>query len=335
MDVSHLTAISESTLPDIDKKRALALATHYPDQWMRFDAEVVGAEIPVAVELTGTDWTFVGKIDLLCRDPRGLIMIEHKTRSTSDVSKPYDPYYQKLSFDAQISAYHLAQFALGDPIERTIYDVIKKITTKPKAIPMGSEGALGTRSEIMEHGTYYKGVVQLKNWQEPPAKETPGLYGNRISYEVMTDPRKFFHQYSLIHRNRRQLADCAKQLTQICENIDRATLDAAWYQNTSNCFSYGSKCEYFDLCLGISDPDDEEKWRERKGSSISGSRSISHSKATCFQSCRRKYYWRYVKKIEPVKPDSAALHFGSVFHEALEKFWANRGKGGDDGASKE
>ena len=330
----HLTVISESTLPEVEKHKAVALATHYPAQWEKFDGEVVGAEIPVAVELPGTDWTFVGKIDLLCRDPRGLVMVEHKTRSAADISQPWDPYYQKLSFDAQISAYHLAQYALGDPIERTIYDVIKKITTKPKAIPMGTDGCVGSRSEMMEHGTYYKGPVSPEIVMEPPAKETPDLYANRISYDVRIDPRKYFHQYSLIHRNRRQLADCAKQLTQICEGIDRAQLDGAWYQNTSNCFSYGSKCEYFDLCLGISDPDDEEKWRERKGSSISGSRSISHSKATCFQSCRRKYYWRYVKKIEPRKPDSAALHFGSVFHEALETYWANR-KGGDDGASKE
>ena len=330
----HLTVISESTLPEVEKHRAVALATHYPAQWEKFDGEVVGAEIPVAVELPGTDWTFVGKIDLLCRDPRGLVMVEHKTRSAADISQPWDPYYQKLSFDAQISAYHLAQYALGDPIERTIYDVIKKITTKPKAIPMGTEGCVGSRSDMMEHGTYYKGPVSPEIVMEPPARETPDLYANRISYDVRIDPRKYFHQYSLIHRNRRQMADCAKQLTQICESIDRAQLDRAWYQNTSNCFSYGSKCEYFDLCLGISEPEDEEKWRERKGSSLSGSRSISHSKATCFQSCRRKYYWRYVKKIEPVKPDSAALHFGSVFHEALETYWANR-KGGDDGASKE
>ena len=329
----HLTVIRESTLPEVEKHKALALATHYPKQWEKFDAEVVGAEIPVAVELPGTDWTFVGKIDLLCRDPRGLVMVEHKTRSSADISQTYDPYYQKLSFDAQISAYHLAQYALGDPIERTIYDVIKKITTKPKAIPKGSEGAMGTRSEIELHGTYH-GVEVLQGAAQGLPKEDEGLYGIRIAAEVEADPEKYFFQYALIHRNKRQLAECAKQLTQICIDIDRAQLDGAWYQNTSNCFSYGSKCEYFDLCLGVSDLDDPEKWRERKGSDLSGDRTISHSRATCFQSCRRKYYWRYVKKIEPVKPDSAALHFGSVFHEALEQYWANR-KGGDDGANQE
>ena len=322
-----------SDLSEIDQGRALALLHGYCDQWRDYDAEVIDAEVEFEVSLPGTDWTLVGKIDLLCRDDRGLVLVEHKTK-TGDVHKAYDPYYQKLSFDAQISAYHLAQYALGAPIERTIYDVIKKITTKPKAIPMGSEGCVGSRSEMMEHGTYYKGPVSPEIVMEPPARETPDLYANRISYDVRIDPRKYFHQYSLIHRNRRQMADCAKQLTQICESIDRAQLDRAWYQHTSHCFSSGSKCVYFDLCLGISEPEDEEKWRERKGSSLSGSRSISHSKATCFQSCRRKYYWRYVKKIEPVKPDSAALHFGSVFHEALEQYWANR-KGGDDGANQE
>ena len=331
----HLTVINESTLPEVEKQKALALATHYPKQWEKFDAEVVGAEIPVAVALPGTDWTFVGKIDLLCRDPRGIVMVEHKTRTASDINQRWDPYYQKLSFDAQISSYHLAQYALGDPIERTIYDVVKKITTKPKKIRKGSEGCLGSRSEIEELGTYFKCTVPPDIAMDPPKIEDPGLYANRISYEVLMDPRKFFHQYSLIHRNRRQVADCAKQLTQICQDIDRAQLDGAWYQNTSNCFSYGSKCEYFDLCLGVSEPDDLAVWRERAGSDLSGDRCLSHSRATCFQSCRRKYYWRYVKKIEPIKPDSAALHFGSVFHQALEAYWANRKEGGSNGASQE
>ena len=56
----HLAVINDSTLPEVEKHKAVALATHYPSQWEKFDAEVVGAELPVAVELPGTAWTFVG-----------------------------------------------------------------------------------------------------------------------------------------------------------------------------------------------------------------------------------------------------------------------------------
>ena len=311
-------------LDAVDKQRILVLVAAYAKQWENYTAEVVDPEVDFEISLPDTDWTLVGKIDLLCRDEQGLVMVEHKTRSAASITGQWDPYYQKLSFDAQISAYHLAQFSLGEPIKKTIYDVIKKITTKPKAIPKGSEGATGTRSEILEYGTYYGTEVPQKAAETPSSQEDARLYGMRIAAEVAADPDKYFHQYSLIHRNRRQIKNTARQLIQLTRDIDRAKLDKAWYQNTSNCFSYGSTCEYFDLCLGISDPEDPEKWKPRKGSDLSGARRLSHSRATCFQSCRRKYYWRYDRKIQPVKPESTALRFGKVFHEALETFWKRR-----------
>ena len=80
--------ISSSTLTDENKARAEALVSEYPNQWQDFDCQVVGAEVPVVVELPETDWLYVGKIDLLCQQNDQLVMIEHKTRS-GEIDKFY------------------------------------------------------------------------------------------------------------------------------------------------------------------------------------------------------------------------------------------------------
>jgi len=234
MDVSHLTAISESTLPDIDKKRALALATHYPDQWMRFDAEVVGAEIPVAVELPGTDWTFVGKIDLLCRDPRGLIMIEHKTRS-GDVDNVGDGYYRRLAHDMQITMYHILLECNGYPVEQTIYDVVRKLTTLCRRIPAGKMGdenvKVGSRAEMCKLGSYHgmdldgKDLAWLAAYMEKlavddtlePLKESPKLYGLRMAVAIAERPEKYFKQYGQIRRSYEEVEHALAGLRQVCQ----------------------------------------------------------------------------------------------------------------------
>ena len=43
---------------------------------------------------------------------------------------------------------------------------------------------------------------------------------------------------------------------------------------------------------------------------------VSASRINCFHSCRMKFFFRYVQKIQ--KPASAALHLGSSVHKALQ-----------------
>lgn len=52
---------------------------------------------------------------------------------------------------------------------------------------------------------------------------------------------------------------------------------------------------------------------------------ITNSRIQAFQTCRRKHQFSYELAIKPAQQDSAALRFGTVFHEALDV----RAKGGD------
>ena len=175
---THHDVIRKSDLSPIDKERAAVLVAAYEDQWKDFQGEVVAAEKDFRVKLPG-GWQYVGKIDLLLRDDQGLVLVEHKTRSAADIRQPWDPYYLKLSFDSQLTGYHAAQWSTGEKIRKTIYDVVKKITTKPKTIPKGSDGALGTRSEMELHNTYY-GAAVVDDEATTLKKENAALYGLRI-----------------------------------------------------------------------------------------------------------------------------------------------------------
>tara|TARA_B100000519_G_scaffold78299_1_gene67670 strand:+ start:2008 stop:3000 length:993 start_codon:yes stop_codon:yes gene_type:complete len=314
-----LEALESSDLDQIDMARTRALLKAYDHHYGHIDLKATAVEQQVAVELHRSPWKFVGAIDTLCRDGSGNnVMVEHKTTSL-DVSNLSSPYFTTLSFNLQISAYHMAQELLGDPISQTVYDVVRKPTTKPKAIPRGSEGRLGTRSEIEECGTYYGHSVPVDS-ENIPDFETFELYEHRLMHMFIADKEKYFVRYGQIRRSRNDIIDTYEFLNDMVEDIERCRERNVWHMNGSSCQQYGSSCEYLSLCRGVDSPD-SDAWVKREGSSLSGSENLSCSRIRCFQSCPRKHYWRYEYGIERRRERSQALRVGSAFHLAMEAWW--------------
>ena len=314
-----LSVIADSEdLTDFDKVRAAALMTGYDRHWGEQQWDTVAVEKDVLFEIPQTAWTYAGKIDTLATGSKyygsALVMIEHKT-TTQDLSKKTAVYFSKLSYDEQISRYHLAQWLMEDPLDQTIYDVIRKITTKPKRLTKAD------KVEI-EGGTYNGVELPSEDIEETLEleREDVRLYQLRVRREVLDNPEKYFLRKGNIQRSTEQMVETLAVLQQIVVDIDNAEAYNHWYQNTQACNMYNSACEYLPLCMGISDPG-SDTWVERTGSSISGPRVLSHSRASCFQLCRRKYYWRYVEGIKRDEASSPALTFGSAIHQALEAWW--------------
>ena len=311
-----LSVIADSDdLTDFDKVRAAALMTGYDRHWGEQQWDTIAVEKDVLFEIPQTAWSYGGKIDTLATgNGSSLVMIEHKT-TTQDLSKKTAVYFSKLSYDEQISRYHLAQWLMEEPLDQTIYDVIRKITTKPKRLNKADQAEIAT-------GTY-KGVEIPPGDSERALeldREDVRLYQLRVCKEVLDSPEKHFLRKGNIQRSTEQMVETLAVLQQIVVDIDNAEAYNHWYQNTQACNMYNSACEYLPLCMGISDPG-SDTWVERTGSSISGPRVLSHSRASCFQLCRRKYYWRYVEGIKRDEASSPALTFGSAIHQALEAWW--------------
>ena len=328
-----LKSLELSELDAIELAKAKALITGYALKWGDQEWETVGVEEIVGFEIGETGWKYKGKVDTLVKGyGYPLVMVEHKT-TTVDLTDEYHPYFLKLGHESQLSRYHLALHLQERPLSQTVYDCIRKLSIKPKSLPIGTaKNALGSRTELVQSGTYYGYTVgEGVDWSstDPPAKEDIRLFFLRCLYTVTTQHDKYFKRVGNITRSREALKDTYVQLHQIATDINRARADGAWYQNTNSCNAYNSPCEYLPLCRGVSHEGDVV-WRERKGGETSGDDSLSHSKASCFMSCRRKYYYRYERKIEPDRPSSAALTFGSAIHLALEEYWKHKGESDDN-----
>ena len=314
-----LEAIDQIELEPVDRARTRALVKAYDAHYSDVAWNTVDVEKAVTVELQVSPWKFVGAIDTLATDESGnLAMIEHKTTSL-DVSDLSSPYFSTLSYNLQISAYHLAQQLLGQPVSQTVYDVIRKPTTKPKSIPKGTEGRIGTQSEITELGTYYGHEVDIDG--DTPDSESIELYELRLSYLLVHERDKYFVRYGQIRRSVNDLMDTYKFLCDIAEDINRCRERGIWHMSTASCHRPGVTCEYISLCRGVASPD-STSWEKRQGSSLSGENNLSCSRIRCFQECQRKHYWRYEYGITRRKQSSVALRVGSAFHLAMEQWWA-------------
>jgi len=345
MDLTKpLRVIDHSDLSPIEKARARALAKSYGHQWSTFDGKFVAAELDLAVKLKDTDgWTLGGTIDTLCKRKGKYVMIEHKTR-TGDVHNTSDGYYRSLAHNTQITLYCILLGGYEYEMEQTIYDVVRKIGSAKRRVPAGTAKdpdsiKQGTCQEIEQHGTYHgmlcdgKELVRLANYNQlkaekkhcGPFQESDELYEHRITVDVAENADRFYKQYGQIHRSYEQMGGFVETLKQICRQIDSIDHDNenCWAQNTSQCNSYGTSCEYMDICA---DRDDlaSDNFQDRKGGSTSGDRVLSHSKMTCYLSCPRKYFYRYIKKREHSRIKPPALKFGQVFHEFLAEFWQDR-----------
>lgn len=319
-----LSIIDSSTeLSEIDKVKAAVLLTGYDQMWSEFDWQVIDTEREVTFEIPQTAWSYSGKVDTLVTGyGEQLVMVEHKT-TTQDLSDKTAVYFSKLSFDEQIGRYHLAQWLMGEPLSQTIYDCLRKITIRPKRV------TLEQKDVLLAEGTYLGQPLEAAALIPPEeiealGVETPELYEIRCRQAVLGDLDKHYARCGNIHRSTEQMVDTLGVLQQIAIDIDNAMAYNHWYQNTQSCKAFNSPCEFLPLCMGISDPA-SDKWEKRTGGNRDP-RTLSHSRAGCFQLCRRKYYWRYVEGIQKVGRASDALTFGSVIHEALEAWWLTQTK---------
>ncbi len=309
----HLAAIGQYDMDEYEKAKLRALLLGYfyaysSDTWYAIDVER-----NFEVELETEPFVFVGKIDTLVTDDGyGLAMLEHKTTAESldDLSSPY---FRKLSFDLQINAYHMAQFLMEEELEQTIYDVIHKPRIKPKKLTKSAV-------EEIEDDTYCGLSLKQPVDVEAGDVETPELFETRLFSDILANPKKYYLRYGGVRRTPQQCMDTYKMLNDVARDILRCHRGDYWFQNSNACSKWGVPCEYMRLCTGESTPSGVE-WRERKGSDISGNFNLSTSRIHCFFECRRKYYWRYVEKIERDRQAPTALSFGSAFHECLESFW--------------
>ena len=321
----------KSKTTPIDFAKAIAIFTGYAHHYKDDTYEIIEAEaereFPINSRSSNTEYKIYGKLDTIVKDGDKLVQLEHKTGQRDADSDGVYPFIT-ANVSEQVTLYSMLMSSSGETLDHTLIDYIKVPTLRPKGIPAGDkdEESVGTRREIIEDGSYL-GVEVGQSTQElytmePKAKENGECYLIRINQHIAENPEKYFARSVPIHRNNVDMVNELYAMELVVDDIEECQITGVdhFYKNTSQCLAYGSKCEYMGLCDGTSTEDNGD-WEPRQGGNKKGSNKISFSKATCFKSCRRKFYYRYEQGIQKVGYDTQSLRIGSLFHVGVEFYF--------------
>lgn len=307
-----------------------ALMVGYDARWGDQEWTAIAVEqvvvLPIVnpeTERTSRTWRQAGKFDGIVTGYGHTALLEHKTAS-EEIADPAAPYWRRLTIDSQLSQYVLQAWQSGVRLDSTLYDVIRKPSIRPKLI------AKAERKQVVATGLYCGQEVPAESLQrlaDGAEQEDLVLYGLRLASEAVADPLRYF-QRRRVPRLDSELVEYAGELWEIGKEIQRAQLHGLHFRNPASCMQYGTPCEYLGICSGVEEPEGE-KWErhdclhEELDESVGdGHDVLTHSRIKCFQTCRRKHYFRYVEGLRRRDDDEReALYFGRVLHLALEAWW--------------
>jgi len=323
--------------------KARGLMIGYDAKWGNTGWHTLGVEevfhLPVINPETAAKsrtFTQAGKFDGIIGFGDRTYLLEHKTTS-EDITDPNGTYFRRLAIDSQVSAYVLANWQQGRKLDGTLYDVIKKPGIRPKNL------AKADRAHIASGGTYF-GFKVPENVRLAVAltqeRECHELYAIRLAADCIENGDKYFAR-KMIPRLDSEVTEYATELWEVGQSILSARSRNAHYRNSGACVEYNTPCQFLGICSGNDSPD-SDKWEKREYvhselpilGEEGGRDVLTNSRIKCFQSCRRKHYYRYEMGIQRRDDEEReALVFGSMIHAALEAYWNCFRKGNTHGDS--
>lgn len=326
--VAALEAIDKAETDEITRWTAGALMLGYSKRWHDHDWRTVAVEEEFHLPLLNPKTcnrdprrTWAGKRDARALNRSNKLWTwEHKTTS-EDIQEPNNTYRRRLLIDGQVSAYALASFQEGEPVEGVMYDVIRKPTIKPKAITQKQ------RAEIASLYSYVERKVSRETRDLVVAgmeKENGELYGLRLQADINDDPERYYQRWP-ITRLDQHLTEYLQDLWNIAADIKDAQAKDRHYKNPGACMQWGRPCEYLGLCSGM-DTTDSDRWVRKDNPhqelQEAAPEALTSSRIRCFQTCRRKHHYRYnLGLTRPHDEDAEALQFGTLLHRSLEAWF--------------
>ncbi len=263
-------------------------------------------------------WRVAGVLDKLCDESGETVLFDHKTTS-SDISDPSGMYWRQLAVASQATMYELLMHQNGVRLDKIIWDVIRKPQIKPKQI------AAAELRRMRDSGEYCGFAIngETIDCATQDGREGPELFSLRVAADCLDHPERFYARRG-VPRTSDQLLEYAVELWHIGEQMRDDRRRSVHPRNSQACYSYGTPCEYLSLCAA-NDLPTSDRWQQRPENpekKVGGKNVLSHSRISCWMTCRRKHYYRYEMGIERFDAErSEALGFGSLFHKALDAWW--------------
>ena len=271
-------------------------------------------------------WQLAGKKDVQVEDDRRQVFVmDHKT-SSEDIG-PESSYWQQLAVEGQANLYALASHLEGVVVAGAIWDVLRKPGIKPRTVTEKERAVIASVPHEYFGFTVSTATVEQVINIGKGMKETAELFGYRVARECLDNPERYFARRQ-VPKLQQDLLEFAGELWDVSQEMQQARSTGKHFRNSGACRMYGRACTYLGLCSGYDNPD-SNNWQKRKcvHSELNtldgdGRSVLSHSRVRCFQTCRRKHYYRYELGIERAGEEEAeALYFGTMIHTSLEKWW--------------
>ncbi len=282
-------------------------------------------------------WQLAGIMDVQTRDDRSQPWVmDHKTCS-EDVG-PESDIYQQLVVEGQANMYSLVSHLQGVSVAGAIWDMLRKPGIKPKTISEKDRAGIASEPHKYFGFVVSQSAIDYVINIGKGVRETAELFGYRVAAECLEKPERYFARRQ-VPKLQQDLLDFANELWDVSQEMRQARADNKHFRNSGACRMYNRACAYLGLCSGYDNPE-SNNWQRREcvHSELTtlegdGRDVLTHSRVRCFQTCRRKHYYRYELGIERAGEDeSEALYFGSMIHTALEAWW-NFHKEAQDGHS--
>lgn len=250
----------------IEAATAMCLISGWHWRWGDLGGlEIVASEstfhIPLRNPATGapsTKFELAGKQDGIIQvDAMRKMVLEHKTNS-EDLSEGSD-YWQRLQMDSQISLYTYAARMEGHDVSGVLYDVIRKPTIKPEAVPLRDDQGFKIVLNASGERVYTKDGKKPRETgstadgfflQTRPM--TPQEWAEKLTDDIAKRPEYYYA--------RREIARLDSELIEAMEefwDVQKAIADAqnkqAWYRTVSR--DTCPYCPFFSFCTSKFTPD--------------------------------------------------------------------------------
>lgn len=235
--------------------RATAMLIGHMHRWGTGGLKTIDVNVRFKVPLVNPEsgrqsntWLLAGEMDAIVESdgtvvPQGRYVMEDKT-SSQDISAG-SVYWRRLQLDVQVSTYYAAD---GESVG-VLYNVLGKPGVRPlKATPED-------KRKYTAKGWLYKGQ-RLED-------ESVDEYRERCGMKIGEDPDKYYQRH-VIYRTKADDMEAAYDAWNTAKMIRNCELTGMWPRNDNSCFNYNRECEYFDVCTGVTDIDNDLKFRTAK-----------------------------------------------------------------------
>jgi hypothetical protein len=241
----------------MEMETVLRLVCAYQWKWESSQLEHIAVELQFQLPLVNPEtnkptphFNLAGKIDAIVKLEDGRLAVKESKLLGDDISQESD-LWRRLRIDHQISLYMLAARQLGYPVATVLYDVTRKPTIAPTAVPILDE--LGAKIVLSEFGNRVK--TERGQWRQTGDKEKGFVlqtrqmnqeeWGEKLTADICERPDYYFARVE-VARLDQDLDEYRAELWDIQQTIREAQKKNRWYRtvNKQTC----SYCAYFQIC---------------------------------------------------------------------------------------